>query len=187
MGAQLERGVPADVVIMNRPGLAELVAQGRIVAGTDRDLAHTVIGVAAREGTPRPDISTAAAFREALLRAKVVAVTPGNSLVGDVLPRLGIANQVTVRIGSRYTESIAIVARGEAGLAFLPVSEILNMPGVEFVGAIPREFHRPVVYAAAVVAGSRERERAQQLIAFLSSDGATEAIRRSEMEPSFRR
>ena len=36
IGAQLRRGVPVDVVIMNRAGLNDLIAEGRIVAGTDR-------------------------------------------------------------------------------------------------------------------------------------------------------
>ena len=31
IGAQLRRGVPADVVIMSRGGLAELIADGRII------------------------------------------------------------------------------------------------------------------------------------------------------------
>ena len=34
--AQLRRGVLADVVIMNKAGLGELIAEGRIAAGTDR-------------------------------------------------------------------------------------------------------------------------------------------------------
>src|ERR1700680_2151692 len=50
IGAQLRRGVPADVVIMSREGLVELMAEGRIVAGTDLDLAQTPIGVSVRAG-----------------------------------------------------------------------------------------------------------------------------------------
>lgn len=185
--APLRRGVLADVVIMNKGGLAELIVQGRIVPGTDVDLAHTLIAMAVRAGQPKPDISTVAAFRQALLQAKVVATSGSNtSLVGDILPRLGIADQITVKVG-RYTDSIAMVARGDAALVILPVSEILGMPGVEFVGTIPTPLQRPSVYAAAIVAGSKERDTAQRLIAFLSSEGATAAIKRSGMEPSPRR
>src|SRR5258708_20962980 len=39
IGAQLRRGVPADVVIMNKVGLADLIAEARIVSGTNVDLA----------------------------------------------------------------------------------------------------------------------------------------------------
>jgi molybdate transport system substrate-binding protein len=50
IGAQLRRGVPTYVVIMSREGLSELIAEGRIVAGTDVDLARTPLGVSVRAG-----------------------------------------------------------------------------------------------------------------------------------------
>lgn len=188
IGAMLRRGELADVVILNRSGLAELIAQGRIVAGTDVDLAQTLIGLAVRAGAPKPDISTVEAFRQTLLRAKTIAA-PGSStaLITDVLSRLGISDQVAVKIPSRGTESIAMIARGDAVLAIQPVSEILNMPGVAFAGTIPTELQHVAVYAAAIVVGSKESEASRRLIAFLSSDGATAAIKRSGMEPSPRR
>ena len=58
IGAMLRRGEAADLVILNRQGLAELTAEGKIVAGTDVDLAETLIGIAVRSGSPKPDIST---------------------------------------------------------------------------------------------------------------------------------
>src|SRR5262245_40255794 len=39
IAAQLRRGVSADIVIMSREGLNELIAQGMIAPGTDVDLA----------------------------------------------------------------------------------------------------------------------------------------------------
>ena len=50
IGAQLARGVPADVVILSREGLAELIAASRIAGGTDVDLARVPLGVAVRAG-----------------------------------------------------------------------------------------------------------------------------------------
>lgn len=46
IGAQLRRGVAADVVILSREGLNELIAERRIVAGTETDLAQVRLGVA---------------------------------------------------------------------------------------------------------------------------------------------
>ena len=40
IGAQLARGVAADVVILSREGLSELIAANRIAVGTDVDLAR---------------------------------------------------------------------------------------------------------------------------------------------------
>ena len=148
---------------MNRRGLAELIAQGRIVAGTDLDLAQTLIGLAVRAGGPKPDISTVDAFRQTLLRAKTIAVPgSGTSMITDVLSRLGISNAIAVKIPTRGTESVAMVARGDAELAIQPVSEILHMPGVELVGTIPTDLQHVAVYAAAIVAGSKEPEASRK-------------------------
>src|ERR1700742_4086689 len=67
IAAQLARGVAADVVILSREGLTELIAANRIVAGTDFDLAQVGLGVAVRSGTPKPDLKTAEAFKQLLL------------------------------------------------------------------------------------------------------------------------
>lgn len=188
IGAQLRSGVSADVVILNRPGLEELIKGSKIIAGTDLDLAQTSTGVAVRAGTPKPDISTVAAFRQALLRAKVIVVTVSNaSTIKELLSRLGVGGEVEVKVGGRFTESIAMVARGDAVLAIQPVSEILHLPGVELVGTIPPELKPPAVFAAAIVSGSKELDASKRLIEFLSSESATAAIRRSGMEPLGRR
>jgi molybdate transport system substrate-binding protein len=78
IAAQLTRGVPANVVILSREGLSELIAAKRIVAGTDVDLARVPLGVAVRAGTPKPDVSTVEAFKQVLLKAKTVAI-PGRN------------------------------------------------------------------------------------------------------------
>src|SRR6185436_14951812 len=75
IGAQLRRGVQADVVIMSKEGLADLIAEGRIAAGTNVDLAQAPVGVAVRAGAPKPDISTVDAFKQTLLRAKSITFT----------------------------------------------------------------------------------------------------------------
>ena len=70
IAAQLARGVPANVVILSREGLSELIAANRIVTGTDVDLARVPLGVAVRAGAPKPDVTTVEAFKQVLLKAK---------------------------------------------------------------------------------------------------------------------
>jgi Bacterial extracellular solute-binding protein len=74
IGAQLARGVAADVVILSREGLNELIAENRIAAGTDVDLAQSPLGVAVRAGAPKPDLSTVEAVKQVLLKAKTIAL-----------------------------------------------------------------------------------------------------------------
>jgi len=186
IAAQLARGVPADVVIMSREGLTELIAAQRIAAGTDVDLARTPLGVAVRAGTSKPDVSTVEAFKQVVLKAKAVAVpssTSGIFLIKEVLPRLGIADRVNVKATARGTDAAAMVASGEADIAVMPVSEIVHAPGVDLAGALAEEIQLNQVFAAAVVAGSKELDGANRLIAFLASERASAAIRNGGMEP----
>ena len=77
IGSQLARGVPANVVILSREGLNELIAANRIAAGTDVDLGRVALGLAVRAMAPKPDVSTVEAFKQVLLKAKTVAATTG--------------------------------------------------------------------------------------------------------------
>ena len=58
ISSMLRRGIAADVVILSRQGLDDLIADSRIVAGTDTNLAKTPIGLAVRAGAPKPSIGT---------------------------------------------------------------------------------------------------------------------------------
>ncbi len=186
ISAQLARGVPADVVILSREGLAELVAANRIAADTAVDLASVGLGVAVRAGAPKPDLGSVDAVKRALLKAGTVAIpgsTSGIWLKSDLFPRLGVAEAIDVRMTPRGTDASAMVAAGGAALAVMPVSEILVAPGVDLAGALPPQIQMIQVFAAAAVAGSSAMAAAQRLIDFLASPEAAETIRRSGMEP----
>jgi molybdate transport system substrate-binding protein len=184
IGAQVRRGVPADVIILAREGLTDLIKEDRTVPGTDVDLARSVIGVIVHAGAPKPDISTVEALKQTLLRAKSVAMsssTSGVYLTTVLFPKLGIADQMKDKIS---TNGAAAVGRGEAELGLQQVSEVLPVPNVDFIGTIPEAVQYVTTYAAAVVKGSTQIEASKRLIAFLSSPGAMAAIRKSGMEPS---
>ena len=52
ISAQLGRGVAADIVILSREGLNDLVSANKIVPHSDVDLARTPLGLAVRAGAP---------------------------------------------------------------------------------------------------------------------------------------
>ena len=186
IAAQLARGMPADVVILSREGLSELIAANKIVAGTDVDLARVPLGVAVRAGTAKPDVSTVEAFKQVLLQAKTVAIpgsTRGIWLATDLFPRLGIAEKINVRAMPRGADAAGMVALGGADLAVMPVSEIVHAAGIDFAGSIAPEIQFVQVFSAAVVAGSGEIKGSKRLIDFLASSRACEAISNSGMEP----
>jgi len=186
IAAQIARSAPADVVILSREGLDELIAAKRIVAGTDVDLAQVPLGVAVQAGTPKPDVSTVEALKQVLLEAKNVAVpgsTSGIWLRTDLFPRLGIAENISCKVAPRGSDATRMVAVGEADLAVMPISEIVSAAGVDFAGSIAPEIQFVQVFSAAVVANSAAIEASQRLIEFLASERACAAIRDSGMEP----
>jgi molybdate transport system substrate-binding protein len=183
IAAQLRRGLPADVVIMSREGLDALIAEGKIVAKTDVDLAQTPLGMSVRAGAPKPDISTVEAFKDTLLRAKSITFpdsTTGIYMMTSLFPRLGIVNEVAEKI--THT-GVAAVVKGDAEIAIQPVSELLHVPGSDFVGVVPTEIQYISIFSAGIVMGSKEPETSKRLIAFLASESAMKEIHKTGMEP----
>ena len=160
---------------MSREGLAELLAEGRIVIGSDVDLASVPLGVGVRAGTPRPDISKVNAFKQTLLRAKSIGIksTSGLYLKNRVFPQLGIAGALADKLSDAEA---AEVASGGVEMVVLPVSEILPVRGVDFVGTIPADLQFVQVFAAAVVKGAKNPEASKRLIDFLASEKATPTV-----------
>jgi molybdate transport system substrate-binding protein len=183
---QLEHGTQADVVILSNEGLHELVEAGRIAEGSAIELATAPLAAAVRTGTPRPDIGSVEALTRTLSDAKLVVMpgsTSGLFILNDILPKLGIAEIVRTKVYPRGIDSAAALAAGDADIALGPISELVNIPGVEPVGPLPDEVQLVQTFTAAIVAGAQNPEGAKQLTAFLGSDRTTAAIRGVGMEP----
>jgi molybdate transport system substrate-binding protein len=114
-----------------------LLAEDRIDKGSEVDLARVPLGVGVRAGTPHPDISSVAAFKHALLQAKSIGI-PSTSAIylnTKVFPKLGVASALAGKLSGAGAGN---VARGETEMVILPTSEIIPVPGVDFVGTNPR-------------------------------------------------
>jgi molybdate transport system substrate-binding protein len=182
--AQLNAGVTADVVILSREGLAELMAQNKIAPNSDVDLAQAPLGLAVPTGNPKPDISTTKAFADALVKAKKIVVpgsTSGIYLKTELFPRLGISNQIEVQVTERGSESTAILAAHKANIAVQPSSELVNIPGIDYVGALPSDVQLIQTFSAAIIQNSPNQQAAKKLIEYLSSPSAAVPIKNSGM------
>jgi molybdate transport system substrate-binding protein len=184
--SQLEQGVDVDMVILSKEGLDELTTAGRIAKGSEVALASVPLGAAVRQGSAKPDVSSVDALKRALLSARLVALpgsTSGIFLKDEVFPKLGIADKVTSKLFARGIESTGALATGEADLAIGPVSELVNQPGIEIVGALPDDVQLVQVFTAAITSTAHHSEQAKRLIEFLASDRSTMAIKNSGMTP----
>ena len=154
------------------------------------DVARSGIGVAIRSGAPKPDIGTVEAFTRTLLAARSVVYTdPASGGASGVhfarlLDRLGIADAMRQRsilnVGSYNSD---LVVSGKADLAIQQIAEILPVPGVELLGALPAELQLISTFVAAIGGNAPHRAAAQDLVAFLKSESAGSVIQRHGMNP----
>ena len=75
------------------------------------------------------------------------------------------------------------MARGDAELGVLPVSEILPVKGVELLGPFPAALQGYVVMEAGVGAAAKDQAAAAALVKFLKSPEHFSVIKQKGMEP----
>ena len=188
---RIEGGEGFDLAVLTPAAVDGLAGKGKLVAGSRANLARVGVGVVVKEGAPKPDIGSVAAFKQALLAAKSVAyIDPaagGSSgiYVAGLLDRLGIAAEVKPKAKLIHGGAVAEhVARGEAELGIHQISEILPVKGVTLVGPLPAEIQNYTVYAAALGAQAKETDAAKALLKALSGPAAAEVLKSKGMEPA---
>jgi molybdate transport system substrate-binding protein len=189
---RLVRGETADVVILDGGSADELAKRGLVQAGSRILLARSLVGMVVRAGAAKPDISSVDSFRKVLLAVKSIAYSDSASgiyLSTTLFAKLGVADQVARKTqkvrGPPSGEPVAaVVARGEAEIGFQQVSELLNVPGVTFVGTIPAELQPDVSFAGALTSNARQPEAGKALIRFLASPEAAATIRKAGLMPA---
>jgi molybdate transport system substrate-binding protein len=186
--ARLARHEPADIVIMVRSALDGLVAKGQIVPDSVTDLGIGKVALAVKAGAKKPDIASVAAFRQALLNAKSLAVSDSASGVyfrTVLFKKLGIEQQMLPKTHTIQATPVGLnIARGEYDIGIQQFSELKPIPGIEIVGLIPDAVQLPTPYSAGLVKGAPDPKEARDLIRYLASTKAFAAIKASGMVPA---
>jgi molybdate transport system substrate-binding protein len=185
---EIRKGATGDLAILTDEAIDGLIRQGKMVAGSRVDLVRSAIGIAVRQGAPKPDIGSAAALKQALLSARTISYSKtGISGVyfPTVLERLGIAEQVAskVLIPSSGVPVGEVVAKGDAEIGVQQISELLPVPGIEVVGPLPAELQKTTVFSAGLFVGAQEPDQAMALVKALTAPAARPLYQRKGMEP----
>jgi len=184
---RLERGEPADVLIMVGYALDDLASKGKVISDSRVDLVKSPIGVAVKSGTPKPDISTADAVKRALLAVKTIAYSDSASGVyvsTEMFGKLGIADEMKDKARKIPATPVGeIVARGNAEIGFQQISELKPVEGIDIVGPLPDELQKVTVFSAGIASVSKEPDAGKALIKFLASPAARGEIVKSGMDP----
>ena len=163
------------------------IKQGKIAGDTRVDVARVGIGVAVREGAPKPDISSADAFKNTLLNAKSVTYTPESATTPhllEVLDRLGIAEQIKAKTKPNPPNRVPeVVAAGEVDLAIGAGRNLLSAKGVQLVGLLPAELAELVREHSGHWFCCQRTRRRKVLIKHLTTPDAAAVIKAKGMEP----
>jgi molybdate transport system substrate-binding protein len=184
---RLERGEPADVLIMVGYAIDDLAKKGKVIADSRVDLVRSPIGVAVKSGAPKPDISTPDALKRTLQAAKTVAYSDSASGVyvsTEMFVKLGIAEEMKDKARKIPATPVGeIVAHGTAEIGFQQMSELKPVAGIDIVGPLPDELQKITVFSAGIGTASKQPEAGKALIRFLASPAARGEIVKSGMDP----
>jgi molybdate transport system substrate-binding protein len=184
---RLERGEPADVLIMVGYALGDLAKNGKVIPDSRVDIVKSGIGVAVKAGAPKPDISSADTLKRALLAAKSVAYSDSASGVyvsSEMFKKLGIENDMKDKAKMIPATPVGeIVAHGDAEIGFQQISELNPVKGIDIVGPLPADLQKITVFSAGIATASKEPEAGRALIKFLTSKDASAEIVKSGLEP----
>ncbi len=185
--ARVNSGAAFDVAVVPVDVFKDAAAKGRFAPGPTIDIASVGYGVIVRAGAPKPDISTPDLFKKALVDATSVASVPASAAgayIAKVYERLGIGEDMKAktRVQSGPTAIAPAVAKGEAELGIF-LTNVLIVPGVEFVGPFPADLQQELLFASAIAADARETDAAKTLIDYLKTPAAIAAIKAAGMNP----
>jgi molybdate transport system substrate-binding protein len=100
------------------------------------------------------------------------------------MEKLGIADQLKARTKFIDGAPVAeVVAKGEVEIGLQQINVIVPVAGADYIGPLPKELQDTVLFAAAILTVSKEKELARAFLNYIVSADAGPLLRKSAMEP----
>ena len=197
------KGQPGDVSLIIGP-FPGAIASGTIIPSSATPIANFVTGVAVPKGRPKPDISTAAAVKKALLAAKTIGYEdPDFTVAGqcpwEALNKLGIADQVAtksqVMLGpggqgiapsttANATTTYQRLESGNIDIGLLMLSDELPYKDkFDVVGVLPRKLCTPTPLVGFISTHASDPAGAKALLQFFAAPEAQAIFKEAGLEP----
>lgn len=178
-------GEPFDVVVTSID--AGLIKPGKVATDSRTVLGQTGVGVAVRQGAPRPDFSTVDAFKRMLIDAKSITHSEGSSgkHLLSLLDRLRMTEAIRPKIVPPVGSGGAsrLVASGQAELAVIGLPPVLAVPGLDWLGWLPDELNEWIVFTGGASSAAKEPAAARAFLRFLTSPDAVAVFKAKGLEP----
>jgi molybdate transport system substrate-binding protein len=186
---KLAAGEAFDVVVQSVPAMDELAKANGLKPETRKAVVRGGIGMAVNPTATAPDISTADAFKKALIAAKSIGVgdpaVPNGSgvVIQRILAASGIMDTIKPKVKvvglDPGQESIA---KGELELGLMNASEVRTF--VKFAGPVPAPLQDYTNYEVALTTKGTGSGAALALAQFIGSQAAAQHWKTARMEPT---
>jgi molybdate transport system substrate-binding protein len=184
---RVQAGEAFDAVFLASDAIDRLIAAGH-VTGERTDLVRSPVAIAVRKGAARPDVSTEAALKAAVLAAPRISYSTGPSGVHlqKLFERWGIAAEIAPRIvqAPPGVPVGSLVARGDVDLGFQQLSELMHLDGIDVIGGLPGDTQFITTFSAGVCARSTQAAAVRAMFVFMNSPEVADIKRRHGMEPA---
>ena len=183
---RIREGEVLDIAVLDADVIDKLVAEGYVVAGSQTAVVRSGVAIAIKAGARRPDTSSEALLRSAVLAAASIGYSTGPS--GTALLRLFERWDIMASIAGRLVQAPPgvpvgrLVAEGTVELGFQQISELIHVPGIELIKSMPPGCEITTVFSAGLCAASRQPDAVRALLAFMASPSADQAKQRQGME-----
>ena len=195
------QGLDVSLIIAPFPGA---IASGTIFPSSATLVASILTAVGVPKGRPKPDISTPAAVKKALLAAKSIGYEdPDFTVAGqgpwEALNKLGIADQVATKsqvelgpgaqgISPAATNNAVKTSKrlenGDIDIGLLMLSDMLpEKDKYDVVGVLPRTICAPVPVVGFVSTHASDPATAKALLQYLASPEAEAIWKEAGYEP----
>jgi molybdate transport system substrate-binding protein len=181
---RIRAGEKFDIIVLADDAMKKLEAEGFLKAGTRAGFAESSIAVAVRAGTKRPDLTSEATTKAAVLAAQSVGYSTGPSGTHalKLLEKWGVDKARIVQAPPGVPVG-ALIARGDVELGFQQMSEFLDVQGIEVAGLLPAEIQSVTLFACGVGAAAGNEAGARDLIGYLTSPDTDATKWKHGMEP----
>ena len=184
---RIDGGEPFDLAILTPALMDDLIKQGTVARDSRTPLARTGMAIAVRRGATKPDMRTVDSLKTFLAASPSIAFAregAGGLFFTALVERLGLAQTLTPKFKTFTTgdDVREAVARGDAAVGIMPLSEILPAPALEVGGLFPSAVQDYAVMVAGASQRTMHAAEAMAFVRFLMSPSATTIVRQKGME-----